>query len=150
MSHYGFSTLGKALIILGSVVIAGIADSATGKPNQSSPTKATSAPTARSWKAYSNKQFGFSLRYPSNGSVVDDGPFTTQSGTQPSNLGTIHISWHHGKIRIQVFDQNIVQGDYDWPERPCGEWSLSPDDAPLSSEQMSFARQKTLHVMTRS
>jgi hypothetical protein len=102
------------------------------------------------WKTYINKQFGFQFQYPESGRITEYGPSQSQSGTQPDNLGTIQeFEGSSRQILILVFNPDIVKGDNEWPERPCGEWSFGPDDSPLSSDEMSFAGQKTLRVVSR-
>lgn len=104
------------------------------------------------WKTYRSKRFGFRFQYPPGSSVVDGGPYTSQSGTQPESLDALQIrgEGHRLEIDISVYKPGIVRGDYDWPERPCGEWTFGPDGGPLSSERMRFAGQKTLHVIARN
>jgi hypothetical protein len=104
------------------------------------------------WKTYRNNRFGFQFRYPPDRSVSDGGPYASRSGTQPDSLDTLQIRAKGDRLEkdISVFSPGIVHGDYDWPERPCGEWTFGPDHGPLSSERIWFAGQKTLHVMARN
>jgi hypothetical protein len=123
----------------------------TFKPSLSTQITATpgvSAPTS-TWKTYSNNKFGFQFQYPSNVSVSDEGPYTSQSGSQPDSLDVVRISGADSNVGIAVFNSGIVHGDYNWPERPCGEWTFGPDSGPLSSEKIIFAGEKTLHLVVR-
>lgn len=104
------------------------------------------------WKAYRNNRFGFQFRYPPHSSVLDGGPDTSRSGTQPDSLDALQIRGKANRLEmdISVFSPGIVHGDYGWPERPCGEWTFGPDNGPLSSERIWFAGQKTLHVIAQN
>ena len=112
----------------------------------------SSAARNSGWKTYRNKRFNFQFQYPPGSSVIDGGPYTSQSGTQPESLDALQIrgEGNHLEIDISVYKPGIVRGDYDWPERPCGEWTFGPDRGPLSSERTRFADQKTLHVLARN
>jgi hypothetical protein len=107
--------------------------------------------SADRWKTYANRKFGFQFNYPPTSRVSDDGPSTSQSGTQPDDLASIAAYTNSGarQILIQVFKPDIVKEEYGWPERPCGEWTFGPDDRPLSIGKIGFAGQKTLHVVSR-
>jgi len=99
---------------------------------------------------YTSTQYGFSFRYPQGLEVSDGGPYTSQSGTQPDSLDDISVYASSSLLfNIQVFSPGIVQGDYGWPERPCGEWTFGPDSRPVSSEDTMFASEKTLYLVSR-
>jgi len=145
MNQKGFINI---LVVIGIIILAGAAGYfALVKKQEPIPQQITAEDETTNWKTYSNEKYGFKFKYPLDLIVFEDGPYNSQSGTQPNSLETVSVGQF---VNIEIFNPGIVKNDYDWPERPCGEWSFSPDDKPLLSEPIIFADYKTLHVVTRT
>jgi len=172
MQHSGFSTITIIILVLVlAFVVIGISvirvdyirsGSFTSQnvnqqiPNPAARTYASAtaafsaAPFSSQWAKYENSQHSFSFEYPAGLQVVDEGSVTSQGGTQPGSLDDIGVYNSSSLlIDIQLFSSGFVQGDYDWPERPCGEWTFGPDNGPIISRNTIFAGQKTLYVVSR-
>ena len=147
----GFANLVLIGVIVLLVAVGGyLAWKKDGRKNTKQKSVVVKTDNMSDWKTYTNTKYGFEFKYPTDMLVSDGEPNIFHSGTQPSNLGSVSVSSQDGArlLYMQIFNPDIVKGDYGWPERPCGEWTFGPDDKALSSQQTAFAGQKTLHFVS--
>jgi len=163
MNRKGFAEVAIVLIVVAVLIAGGIwyyeahrGEASTASPGATSSVATTTVPATPSntsgWLTYTSSQYGFSFEYPPGMKIQDGGPYTSQSGTQPDSLDGIEVydtTAGPKLFEIDVYSPGIVQGNYGWPERPCGEWTFGPDSGPLSSQDIMFAGQRTLYLVSR-
>ncbi|OGI66293.1 hypothetical protein A3A95_01840 [Candidatus Nomurabacteria bacterium RIFCSPLOWO2_01_FULL_39_18] len=150
----GFASLVLIGVLVVLVAIGGYF-AVSKKPNNQQ-TSDVSTPIPEDWKTYTNELYGFEFKYPEDLYFQENPPYVGESGTQPSDDGSIRFIRPDSSVpfsnmeifKITFFPKGIVSDDYNWPERPCGEWTFGESGGPESITHSYFLGHKSLEVVT--